>query len=329
MSEINEPITEPQQLALGRLFAQPYVDHGVTKDDFQERVQTDPEFAQLLQLNGGYVRRFVARRDAVSPYLLVNELPQYHTKANNALVYDWSRRGSEDVRLELVARALIGAGLGITDVVLTDSVVAMPAWQSCLVVSPIDLLRQQGIDPEKVEPKQYCRLVKPLCHALPGVQVGVYLDGCISGNGAQLEAETLAAWLTLPTTQEKGAPLIVRRMAVNPAVWFDHNGTIYNFAPLHTPSVFATLPTTNKVKRVLPGDLIVATSLYLGEPHLIDQIMAGTCPRSDIPGTETRCDGQWSDRPYLSRYDGEAWLDYSYYAGDASEGFGSIGCAWE
>lgn len=328
MSEEVGPMTDDQLAEGGRLFMQPFVDHGVTKDDYQI-IRQDPAFKALLQGPGDYVRRFIAQRDSVSSYLCVNALPQYHAKANTALAYDWSKRGSEETRLALIARAFVGAGLGITDVTLVDSVVAMPAWQTCLVVSPIDLLRQQGIDPEKeITPKRYCRLVKPLCHALPGVQVWDYLNGQMGSDGARLEEQTLAAWLTLPTTQEKGQPLIVRRMSVNPAIWFDCNGTICNLAPLHTPKVFANLPVSNKVKRVLPGDLIMATSLFHGEPHLIAQIKAGTCPRSDIPGTEIRYDGRWSIRPYLRRYDDEAWL-YNYCARNASGGFGSVGAAGE
>ncbi|MEI6477615.1 MAG: hypothetical protein WCO52_01340 [bacterium] len=324
---MNELMTQGQLDEVGRLFAQPFVDHGITVDDYQI-VRQDPAFKALLQGPGEYVRKFIVRRDSVSSYLFVDALPESgYTKANTTLTYDWSKRGSEDDRLGNIAKA-VKAAFGINDVVLTNSVVAMPAWQTCLVVSPVDLLLQMGLDPASVKNTDYCKLVASLMNQLAGVKPTDYVNTCLATEAARLEAETLKAWLAVPTTQEKGQPLIVRRMAVNPAIWLDHEGTAYSFAPLHTPALFANLPVSNKVKKVLPGDMVVAASLLIGEPHLVDQIKAGACPRIDVPGTELRDDGSWSGRPCVDRDGSEAWIDF-YFAVAAVDFFGSLGCAWE
>lgn len=271
----------------------------------------------------------VSQSDVVSPHLFVDELPKNYVPANTDRVHDWSQRAREEDRLASIARAFICAGLGITGVELVDSVIAKSPWPSCLIVTPVDLLRQQGIDPEKrIKPERYCRLADPPCHAIRGVMVVDHLDDCLSYNGARLDSETLTAWLTLPTTQEKGAPLIIRRMAVCPSIRFDCDGTICNIAPLHAPNMFANLSAMNVIKRVLPGDLIVAATLFIGEDHLIPQVRDGTCPWSDIPGTKVCFGGFWSDRPRLDASPTGVWLgsDEDVYS---NKDFGPVGCAWE
>lgn len=331
-----QPMTEGQLKEAGQLLTKPFVDHGVTDVDYQEVILRDPDFKGLLQASGDYVRRFIARRDSVVPYLFANALPSSgFEKANTALTYDWSKRENEDARLKQIA-ALYGKAYGIGDVVLEDNVVNMPAWQTCLVVLLPDLAIQRGVDPEILaderHAQKYVELVRPLCDSFDPLKQTDWFKGCLKKDGAKANEKSLESYLAMIAAQkkrqEKGKALIVRRMAVNPAIWFEVDGVQYSFAPIHTPALFAGLPFGNKVKKVLPGDLVITTTLLAGEPHLVHQIKAGTCPRIDQPGTDLRDGRSWSFRPYVDRFGSEAWIG-NYFTGNAYGYFGSLGCAWE
>ena len=324
-------MTQAQLAEVGRLFAKPFIHHNITREEYRD-LRQDPAFQALLQGFGDYLQRIPARRSApqreADPrHLIAKLLPANYAAANTHLDPGYTKRGSEEDCLAAIAQAF--SGLGISRVVLKDSVVPVAAWPTGLIVSPVDLLRQQGIDPEKaIKDADYCRLVKLLCGALSGVQIGYHLTNSMISGGARLEEETLKAWLSLPTTQEKGAPLIVHRMAVNYAIWFNVDGRLYSFAPMHVPGVLANLPDTNEVRRVFPGDLIVAASLLIGQPDLVGQISRGTCPGSYIPGTELPSGREWPSCPCLNRVSGEVCL-YDNFADEVDGHIGSFGCAWK
>ena len=331
-----QPMTEGQLKEAGQLLTKPFVDHGVTDVDYQEVILRDPDFKALLQASGDYVRRFIARRDSVTSYLFANSLPESgYTAANTNLAFNWSKRGSEDERLARIVD-LYGRAYGIKDVVVEDCVVDMPAWPIGLFVLTPHLALQRGVDPDLLADEKHSRkhteLVRPLCDSSTWLKQGDWFQGCLKKDGSKANAKSYEALLGFTSgmekRQEKGAPLIVCRMAFNPAIWFDVAGTQYSFAPLHTPELFANLPVGNKVKKVLPGDLVMATTLLAGDSDIVNQIRAGTCPRIDIPGTDLRDDGSWSGRPCVYGGDSGAWLVYNF-ADNADGDFGSLGCAGE
>lgn len=325
------PITNPQIEEHILRFAKPLRDHGITKHEYG-LLREDQAYKYLASQFRLLCRRIEERRNPLGFSLPLNTLEgQRYVPANLDLFYEWDRRLSEEERYERV-KAYFRTHLDITafDLVKSGSQ-SLPGWPLVLVISPVDLALHLGVDifgAEKQQSKAYCDLARLITLEIPSLKKSNEIHNDLGRGGARLEVNTCQQWQSLPDQQLKGQPLKVRRMSVNPATWFGFDNAQYSISPMEARTLVNHLPTNSKARRAACGDLVVFSSLVLGEPHLLDQIADSAGPKIDIPGTELDAGLDWSRCPRCNQGSVESWLD-SYSAAFADGCNGSLLVALE
>lgn len=320
----SKPLSDDQLTEHKDRFAKPINELGLDSDDY-DLFRADPASDQALQTLYGLARRVRGQGLALRTALPITTLPDSgRVKANCTLIYDYTPRLEEEARYELL-KASVSHAYGITECDLRDVGPEVPNWLRVLVIPPVGLHRQIGLDPKKAE--DYCTAARPLVQLLPALKRTDFINGCLEKDGARFEANTHTIWSQLSGAQEKGKPLQIFRMSVNPAARYTHGGEVHSLATMHT-SAITEFPEGSPVRKVAPGDLIIYASLAITEPYIQDQIGAGTCPRIDIPGTDLRDDEGWALRPICGRYDWSAFLGRGWHGGAIAD-YGSLLVALE
>lgn len=263
-----------------------------TAADFQVMRQ-DPAFKRTLEeaTTGieAYVRGFVNLRMCRQSSL---QLRRHLWSGESGLVvkrqaFDWLGQDTEEKRfkrVEIMIRNVFGVPVVLQDHVPPDSI-----WPSALGVLTTDLARQRSEDPEKLDnPLRYSALIRPVLERgrCPRLRTTSLMERCLQEEKPlRLAPLALESMLTQPSTQEKGAPLIIRRLAVNPAVRFKMGTEFVTFEPRSAIDLLGPLPEGSPVKVAAAGDVLMVLTFLTGELSIVKQLNAKTCPGIEAAAT--------------------------------------------
>lgn len=248
----------------------------------------DEEFADWLE--NYLLRRYIVRREVLNLAIPLRRLPKLtgNVAADRIMEacedyrFEINNRASEEIRFSRLT-AFISEQCGIDSFELIPTGRAIPGWLSTYLISPVDLCLQQGLDPSV--PEEYTQAILSLLGRwLPKDHDQVYgVASYIIDNMVELESLALNRWINLPSRQDKGAPLKIRKVYVSP-VRFRVGRKLYCFSPGYIPNLMENLEIDGN--KLVSADLVAAICLLASEPEIVNTAKENLTMSLSIAGTK-------------------------------------------